>query len=226
MNGEFLRYLQQAGDRGLTVAQLMKSMSYTSPTSVHTSVYRLTQKGYKIVKSGDCLVLKSSPKVEPSNEKVDAGPSHKRAYNRSSNAPRSKADLLFNILQEAGAEGVDRITLAKRIGTKPANLVYHACMLRRKKHKIKCLNGKYYLRDGATKGMSTELAAVKELNLFGAPRAMLSESAANLLMLSPGERESYLENMQKSIYYRKCAEAVIESHSQITTIQKEVSRES
>jgi len=226
MNGEFLRYLQKAGDKGLTVAQLMKSMGHTSPSSVHTSVYRLTQKGYKIVKSGDCLVLKSSPKTVSSEQKADAVPSPTRAYNRSSNAPRSKADLLLNLLQEAGTEGIDKGTLAKRIGTKPANLVYHACMLRQKNHKIKCFDGKYYLKDGAAKDLGDTLESVKELGLFKTSRAPLSVSAANLLMLSPGERESYLENMQKSIYYQKCAEAVIESHSQITTIQKEVSRES
>jgi len=221
MNGDFLKYLQQAGDRGITIPQMMKSMGHTSPTSVHTSVYRLTQKGYKIAKEGDRLVLKSSPKPGA------AVPCGKRTYNRLENAPRPKADLLLDLLQEAGAAGVESGVVAKRIGTKPANLVYHVCMLRRKKHKIKCFDGKYYLKDSAFKGPGkTPTDTMEGLGLIKPSRAPLSVSAANLLMLSPGERESYLENMQKAIFYQKCAEAVLESHYQITNIQKEVTRES
>jgi hypothetical protein len=45
-------------------------------------------------------------------------------------------------------------------------------------------------------------------------------------MLSSEERESYLDYIQKANFYRMCAEAVIESHRQITNIKKEVARES
>lgn len=223
--GKFLKILQQAGDKGLTVEQIMNSMGHKSVDSVYSATHRLAKKGYKIKKVDGRLCLKSKPDVS-----IEAS-SVKRPYHRTK-PPVTKFSLLLTALQNAGDQGMDKKSLAKAIKVRLCNLVYHVCMLRRQKCNVVCAGGRYYLKGEAPAGLTSTSKTPAKRESFSdlfpltSGKNLAPDFPADiidiLLQMDVGQRMSYLEFLQKSVLYKKISEDVVSVNKQLTSIKKGV----
>jgi biotin operon repressor len=141
----------------------------------------------------------------------------------------TKNETCLEMIVAAKEQGVALEELIKIIGLTQTAVYSNIYQLRRKGHKIKSIQGKYYYypkKEAAPLPISKELQTV----LFeGNPITLEKKDEkqiASLLELSKLEGqglEDYLDMVQKSAFYAQCAAAVVESHKVRERLRSQVS---
>jgi hypothetical protein len=220
MGNSFLKLLQKAGDKGITVKAAMKAMGHSSVNSVYSSIHRLKKVGCKVQRTGELLILKTQKAVNEAREP------------RGAQKGTTKLQRILSLLVTAGSDGVHKDVLSKMVRVKPKNLIFHMYTLRHKKCKVECISGRYYLKGEVPADLKAGIIA-QEASAETPCSASVPQECVELpgvdidaiRRLSPAEQESYLDLALKAAFYQKCANALLETNSQFLNLKKEVCSE-
>jgi biotin operon repressor len=221
---DLLQQLRKVGEKGLTSKEMSKFLGLKLRGSSNKIVNQLRREGYNIVQKdkNHPYVLKeeNSKKIENSDIVHESAEDEEIKENK--NIP--KKELILKLLKNNINKKVSKKVIASCATISEKTVSYHIHTLRANgEYNIYCTNGYYILTNKKKYNKHIENKPIPQEEQHSEEQEI--EKALNdkylfegIRLMPPDCLQNYLDLIQKIIYYRKCARALLDTNKMLKRI--------